>query len=148
MSRLTDTKKVMATQRVINNQIFFFEWPVGQTKIIKKKKIDPLIEAVGGFIFNMMDCIVTCYGVNYKLGPTALHVFHAIAKGHGEVVSEPDIFDQVWGHCKRYRQGDVSDVVRRIKEKMGDIVCLEYGKGYYLNINHGRIIAKKPLQVA
>jgi DNA-binding response OmpR family regulator len=138
MSRLAETKKLMGTQRHIDNRIFFFEFPVGQTKISMRPKIEDVIKHVDDITFNMTTGVVTYCDINYSLGEVSCNMLYTIAQKRGERIREPDIFDQVWGHSRKYKQGHVSNTIRRIKDKMGDIILLDYAKGYYLNLNHGR----------
>lgn len=145
MNRLEQTKKLMRTQRNINNQIFFFEFPVGQNKIIKKEVV---IKSIHGFSFIFFDNIVIHQGVKYKFGQREFDMLYFISAKYGEVVPGPEIFDTVWGKSRKYKQGAVSDVINRIKKRMGAVVLLQYGRGYYLNLNYGRSVEEKGLRVA
>ncbi len=133
MSRLSETKKLMRTQRDIDSQIFFFEFPVGQTKI-RKKRIR--IESHNGIIFNFNDKTVYYEGVKYEFRGSPFDLFYLLVKNNGSNMSEVELFEKVWGGKKKYVQGYVSSTICRINKRMGEIILLNYAKGYYLNIEH------------
>lgn len=133
----------------LSDAICFYEFPVGQTKIIRCPPVVNKIININGIYFNLTDKRVHYNDRILRLSAAQVDIFYTIARRRGTVVSEKTIFDEVWGDEREFKREVVSNYVRHIRKVIGKrAIKTKNREGYYLNIDHDHRTENTSLQVA
>lgn len=135
-----ENKRLIATQVHIDMQVDFFEFQVGQKKIKRLIPVPRKLILINGISFDIFGKKATYNGEILSLSKARFDVLYTICRKRGQLISEKEIFDEIWGDGKKeYSPNLIPAYVKQIRKVLGRrSIHNKRKEGYCLNIDHGR----------